>query len=70
MKNAVLILFTIAGVGCGQVVETKANIKRELKISISGELPKGAKGPVCGCGGKEIKGTDMEKALNSLIKNK
>jgi hypothetical protein len=41
--------------------------ERELKISVSGELPQGAGGPVCGCGGKEIKGAEMEKALNSLI---
>ncbi|MCS7285436.1 MAG: hypothetical protein NZ527_06925 [Hydrogenobacter thermophilus] len=69
MKRVALILLTFAGIGCGQVMDTK-DTKRELKISIRGDLPPGAKGPVCGCGGKEIKGAEMEKALNSLIKNR
>jgi hypothetical protein len=63
MKLVVFLLITAICIGCGQAMDAK----RELKISVSGELPQGARGPVCGCGGKEIKGAEMEKALNSLI---
>jgi hypothetical protein len=63
MKLVVFLLITTMCIGCGQAMDAK----RELKISVSSELPQGARGPVCGCGGKEIKGAEMQKALNSLI---
>ncbi len=66
MKPVVFLLITTICIGCGQAIDAQ----RELKISAKGELPQGVRGPACGCGGKEIKGAEMEKALNSLIKRR
>lgn len=80
MKLAVFLLITTICIGFGQAMDAKRepkisvdqamDAKRELKISVNGKLPQGARGPVFGCGGKEIKGAEMEKALESLIKRR
>jgi hypothetical protein len=80
MKLVVFLLITTICIGFGQAMDAERELKisvnqamdakRELKISVNRELPQGARRPVFGCGGNEIKGAEMEKALESLIKSR